>query len=126
MKIIRVLLLLLGFLLFIGGLLLFITNETASRGLILNSNVACIIAEKEQIKLEQIAKQYEAAKDTPEEIKLEVSVNYQRKNADDSSKTCAEGKSWARLRFGLFLSITFIGLFLLMIGFFVGRKKRTV
>jgi len=54
MKIIRVLLSVLGFLVFVGGLTLFITNETSSRGLILGDDYACSTADKEQKKLEQI------------------------------------------------------------------------
>lgn len=126
MKILRVLLFVLGLLLFAGGALLFITNETSSRGLILGDDAACSTADQEQLKLEQLVKQFEAAKKTPEEIRLQFEVENQIKIADRWGKTCGTGKSGARFRFTVFLSVTVIGFLLLITGFFTGRKKRLV
>jgi len=123
LKIISVLLLVLGFLLFVGGAVLFIANETSSRGLILGDDEACSNADQELLKLEQSVKQYDAAKGTADEIGLQFEVENQIKIVDRWSKTCGTGKSWARFRFMFFLSVTVIGFLLLITFFFTGHIK---
>jgi hypothetical protein len=126
MKTLRNPLFVLGILLFSGGLTLFINNEISSRGLILGDDAACSTTDKEQIKLEELVKQYDAGKGTPEEIRLQFEVENQIKIADRWSKACGTGKSWARFRFTGFLSVTIIGFLLLITVFFTGRKKQLV
>lgn len=127
MKIARILLLACGLLLFVAGLGLLITNEVRARGLIVKrSDLACATANEEYRRLEELGRDYEAAKGTPKEIVLEVRVKNQIEKADGWGRTCSEGRSWARLRFGTFAAATLTGLFLSIAGFFVGRGSRRI
>ena len=122
MRIIGMLLLLAGLLLLVGGAGMLVRSEGRSRGL---DSWACGQAEEKGRSAAQKVRQWEAARGTPDEGRLQAEANSELRAARMLDETCANGRAWDSRRRTVFSSGAGTGLLLAIAGFFIWRKKRT-
>ena len=121
MRIIGMLVLLTGLLLLVGGAAMLARSEGRSRGL---DNWACRQAEEKGRSAAQKVRQWEAARGTPDEARLQVEANNELRTARMLDESCADGRAWDSRRRTVFSSGAGGGLLLSIAGFFIWRKKR--
>jgi hypothetical protein len=104
-----------GLLLMLGGALAFVGTFAVY------SSISCDLAEIDNKKIDELAKKYEAAKGSDEEIEIEIELKREIAGAEQSNKYCADEKATKRMFQIGSIAVVLVGFIMLITGFFIRR-----